>query len=131
LLRELLRYHNWATLTLIDRCQQYPQMALQEKVTGTDRSILHTLTHILGTEEGFVEALTGVSIADRIHAGEVLSLVDLRRHCEKLSSGWEAPLNSVAQLDVTLPAEEAQRSNNVSPIRLARKKVAGDWRVIL
>lgn len=106
LLREQFRYHSWATLALIGHCKQFPLAMLQEKVAGTDRPILHTLTHIVGTEEEYLEVLTGKPAADRIRAGEVLSLDDLQRHCEKLASRWEASLDHVPHLDITLPADE-------------------------
>jgi uncharacterized damage-inducible protein DinB len=108
LLREMFRYHAWATLQLIDQCMGQPSEALQAMVVGTDRSILHTLTHVIGTEQQYLEALTGEPAADPIRRGEVLSLADLRRRCASQSLRWEALLDRLAQLDVTLPADESR-----------------------
>jgi uncharacterized damage-inducible protein DinB len=64
LLCELFLYHRWATLQLIDNCMSYPSGVLQEVVVGTDHSILHTLTHVVGTEQGYLEDLTGETVTD-------------------------------------------------------------------
>ena len=108
LLRELFRYHAWATLRLIDNCIGQPSEILHEVVVGTDRSILHTLTHLVGTEQWYFEALTGEPAATAIRQGEVLSLTDLRQRYQSQSRHWEALLDQIAQLDVTLPADEAR-----------------------
>ena len=54
LMRELFRYHSWATIQLIDHCLRQSPALLDELVIGTDRSILHTLTHIVGTEQWYL-----------------------------------------------------------------------------
>jgi uncharacterized damage-inducible protein DinB len=106
LLRELFRYHTWANLQLIDNCISQPPDAMGEMVTGTDRSIIHTLTHIIGTEQGYLETLTSERVGDSIRKGEILSLTNLRQRCEKQSLSWEAALDQIDQLDMTLPAED-------------------------
>jgi uncharacterized damage-inducible protein DinB len=105
LLRELFRYHTWATLQLIDNCMSHPPDALHKVIVGTDRSILHTLTHVVGTEQGYLESLTNEKATDPIRRGEVLSLTDLRQRCQDQSHRWEAVLRRITQLDVTLPAD--------------------------
>ena len=108
LLRELFRYHAWASLQLIDNCRGQPPAALHEVVAGTDRSILHTLAHVIGNEQWYLETLTGKPAATPIRQDEILSLVDLQRRCESQSRRWEAALDQIAQLDVTLPADESR-----------------------
>ncbi len=108
LLRGLFRYHVWANLELIDNCIGQPPAAMQKVVVGTDRSILHTLTHLVGTEQEYLQVLTGKAAEAPIRRGEVLSLADLRERCERQSRRWEAVLDRIDQLDVALPAEESR-----------------------
>jgi uncharacterized damage-inducible protein DinB len=108
LLREMFRYHAWATLQLIDNCMGQPPEAMHEVVVGTDRSILHTLTHVVGTEQWYLEALTGEPAAAPIRRGEVPSLSDLRRRCESQSLRWDVLLDRIAQLNVTIPADDSR-----------------------
>lgn len=108
LLRELFRYHSWANLQLFDYCIEQPPDVMHAVVVGTDRSILHTLTHVVGTEEEYLEVLTGEPTETPIRRGEILSLVDLRGRCERQSLRWEAVLDRIAYLDVTLPAVESR-----------------------
>jgi uncharacterized damage-inducible protein DinB len=108
LLRELFRYHAWATLYLIEACMGYPATIPHEIVVGTDRSILHTLTHLVGTEQWYLETLTGEPAAAPIRRGEVLSLTDLQQRYQTQSDRWETLLEQIADLDVTLPADGAR-----------------------
>jgi uncharacterized damage-inducible protein DinB len=105
LLRELFLDHRWSTLLLIDNCMSYPPEALQEVVVSTDHSILHTLTHVVGTEQGYLVNSTGETVTDPIRRGEILSLTDLRQRCEDLSQSWEEVLGRISQLAVTLRAD--------------------------
>jgi len=108
LLRELFRYHAWAALRLIDACIGYPPAIVHEIVVATDRSILHILTHLVGTEQVYLETLTGEAAADTIRRGEVLSLTDLRPRYQVQSRRWDAALERIADLDVTIPADAAR-----------------------
>src|SRR5215213_849506 len=101
LLRELFRYHAWATLRLIDACSGYPPASLQAIVVGTDRSILHTLTHLVGTEQSYLETLTGEPAAEPIRRGEQLAPTDLQQRYQAHSQRWQAILGRLADLDVT------------------------------
>ena len=105
-LREMFRYHTWATRVLIDNCAGHPASTLDEIVAGTDRSILQTLTHVLRGGHRYLELLTGEPAADPIRQDEVLPLASLRRHLETQAERWEAVLDRFAELDVTLPADE-------------------------
>lgn len=108
LLRELFRYHAWATVELINHCLNQPPAMLDEPVIGTDRSILHTLTHIVGTEQWYLELLSGEPAAEPIQRGEALTLVDLRQRFLEHSSRWTALLERIEQLAITLPATEGR-----------------------
>jgi uncharacterized damage-inducible protein DinB len=105
LVRELFRYHAWATRHLIDTCMGYPTTVVHELVVGTDRSILHTLTHLVGTEQRYLEMLTHEPVAAAIRQGEVLSLTDLQQRYQAQAQHWQAVLEQIRDLDVTLPAD--------------------------
>jgi uncharacterized damage-inducible protein DinB len=103
-LRELFRHHAWATLTLIDFCLGLPLQLLHEVVPSTDRAILNTLGHLVGSDQRYLEALTGQPPKSPILPGEAPALADLRLRFEAQTRGWETLLDRVAELDVTLPA---------------------------
>jgi uncharacterized damage-inducible protein DinB len=106
LVRELFRYHTWATTQLIDFCLNLPPAILHAVVIGTDRSIVHTLTHVVGTEQWYLELLSGESAAQPIQRGEVLALTELRKRFQSHERRWEALFERLEQLHVLLPATE-------------------------
>jgi uncharacterized damage-inducible protein DinB len=110
LVRELVRHHAWATLQLIDYCTQLSPEILQHAVPGTDRSILQMLTHITGTEQSYLQAITSEPAAQAIRRAEVLDLGDLRQRFELLLPRWQDVLDRLDELDITLPAEESRPS---------------------
>ncbi len=102
LLREMLRFHTWATVTLIEYCLEQQRELMEELVVGTDRSILHTLTHVVGTEEWYLQLLTGEPAENPIRQGEVKELEDLKSRCERQGQLWETVLDRFGELDLTL-----------------------------
>ncbi len=104
ILHELVRYDKWATLQLIEYCQRQSPTLLQEIVIGTDRSILHTLTHLIGSEQEYLEELIGEKDLSPVRQGQILSLQEVRNRCEQLSRNWEELLGRIEQIDITLPA---------------------------
>lgn len=106
-LREMFRHHAWATLTLIDRCMGLPAEPLHEAVPGTYGSILDTLVHLVGADQRYLERLTGEPSESPLREGEAPTLADLRLRFEAQVRRWEALLDRVADLDVTLPARES------------------------
>lgn len=106
LLSELFRYHAWATSQLIDYCLSQPPALLHELVVGTDRSILHTLTHIVGTEQWYLQLLGGELAAAPIQRGEALEPADLQRRFQSHLPRWEALLDRLEQLQIELPATD-------------------------
>ncbi|HEX5691439.1 MAG TPA: DinB family protein, partial [Roseiflexaceae bacterium] len=103
---ELFRYHSWATVQLIDFCSGQPPALLDEPVIGTDRSILHTMTHIVGTEQWYLELLTGERAAKPVLRAQALDLADLRQRFLENAPRWEDLLERFEQIDITLPANE-------------------------
>jgi uncharacterized damage-inducible protein DinB len=108
LVQELVRHHAWATLQLIDYCANLSADILKRTVPATDRSILQMLTHIVGTEQSYLQSITGSAAAQAIRRGEVIDLPDLRQRFDLLSPRWQHVLDRLDELDITLPAEESR-----------------------
>jgi uncharacterized damage-inducible protein DinB len=106
LLVEFYRYNTWATLQVIDFCSQQPLEVLEKNVVATDRSILHTLTHMAGSEQDYLQQITGEKILRPIAAGEILSLPELRRFVEQLAPYGQRAFERLDQIDMTIPAED-------------------------
>ncbi|HET7075831.1 MAG TPA: DinB family protein [Chloroflexia bacterium] len=56
---ELFRFNTWATLKLLDGCSGLHDAQLDWTAPGTFGSIRDTLTHLSGSEGGYVYQLTG------------------------------------------------------------------------
>jgi uncharacterized damage-inducible protein DinB len=103
-LRELFRYHTWATLTLIDHCAGLPAEALRESAPGTYGPILATLVHLVAAEQRYLRRLPGEQPRTTLREGMEPALADLRAVCEEQAQLWEALLDRGAELNVTMPA---------------------------
>src|SRR5438105_9791874 len=102
-LRTLFRHHAWATLRLIDHCAQLPAERMQETVPGTAGPILATLVHLLAADQRYLRHLDGQAGAPRIHESEEATLEDLRAAMRAQAGRWDAVLDRVRGLDVTVP----------------------------
>lgn len=102
-LRELFQYHAWATLRLIDHCMGLSEALVQESVPGTYGPIVHTFTHLVGADQRYLELLTNEPPEAPISREEVLPLADVRARFEAQIPRWNALLDRVGELDVTLP----------------------------
>jgi len=105
LLHEFFHYNNWATQQLIDYCQQQSPIILKEIVVATDRSILHTLTHLIGSEQEYLEELMGEKITTPVRQGQLLTLEEIADRSEQLMVDWEKMLERIDQIDITIPAD--------------------------
>jgi len=103
-LRELFRYHAWATLTLIDHCAGLPAEALHESASGTYGSVLETLVHLVAAEQRYLSRLPGEQPSATMHEGMEPALSDLRTVFEEQAKLWEALLDLGVELNVTMPA---------------------------
>lgn len=99
--RELVEYHLWATVALIDYFLAQPEPLLGEIVPGTERTILNTLGHIVGTEQAYLAELTGETLEGQIQRGEVPELGDLRARFVAQRRWWNHILQHLPTLDAT------------------------------
>ena len=56
-LRELFRYHSWATLRLLDHCAQLSASELDGSVPGTYGTVHDTLWHIVAADGRYIHRL--------------------------------------------------------------------------
>jgi uncharacterized damage-inducible protein DinB len=101
-LRELFRHHAWATQALIDHCAGLPPDALQATVPGTAGTIHHTLVHLVAADGRYLSLMTGAPQAVRESAPPPLG--ELRAHFAEQVRRWDAVLDRLDELDVTIPA---------------------------
>ncbi|MBX6342438.1 MAG: DinB family protein [Thermomicrobiaceae bacterium] len=104
-LREMFRYHVWATRTLIDHCAELPVELLDQTAPAAYGTVIDTLVHLLSADQRYLEVLTGEQVEPRIREGMRPPLADLRARLDAQAERWEAVLDRVAagDLDVTLP----------------------------
>jgi uncharacterized damage-inducible protein DinB len=103
-LREMFRHHAWATLKLIDACMKLPAESLLVTAPGTYGPIHNTLVHLVGADQRYLKRLTGKLPESPLREGELPTLADLRTRFEANGPRWEALLDGVDELDVTIEA---------------------------
>ena len=59
LMNDAFGHHVWATLRLLDACDPLSPEQLSSAVPGTYGSILDTMRHLVGSDAGYLAALTG------------------------------------------------------------------------
>ena len=104
-LRELFRYHTWATLRLIDHCQGLPAEALHESAPGTAGTVLATLVHLVAAEQRYLDRLPGERRSQPIREGMEPALADLRAVVAEQAKWWDVLLDRGPALNVALPAQ--------------------------
>jgi uncharacterized damage-inducible protein DinB len=104
-LREMFRYHTWATLKLLDYCAALPPERLDESTPGTMGTVNDTFVHLISADSGYLARLSEGEFR-RIPDPASLSLADLRAQFVERSKGWESVLGRLDEFDPTLPAGE-------------------------
>ena len=90
LLDDAFAHHVWATLRLMDACSQLSDEQLQTSLPGTYGSILDTMRHLIGSDAGYLNRLSG-GRHERIEEAE-MSLGELRAVMERNGEAWPALL---------------------------------------
>jgi uncharacterized damage-inducible protein DinB len=87
-LPDFFQYNLWANLRLLTACADLADAQLDAIVQGTYGSIRGTLLHLFDSEEGYVQALTGISPTPRLEEFTTFPGFDvLRQRAER--SGQE------------------------------------------
>ncbi len=103
-IREIFKYHYWATFTIIDHLATLPPEHLNDSVPGTAGSIIDTLKHLINADN-----LYQVLVQDQPRPPrdeQTNTLQGLRDKFEAQSTKWEEILDHVDDYDPTLHNEE-------------------------
>jgi uncharacterized damage-inducible protein DinB len=113
-------HHVWATIRLIDSCQDLPPQLLRRAVPGTRRPIIETLAHIVDGDTWDLDILEGRSLVDTEEAG--LDLAALREAMQRNAGRWTSFVSRSPDADAMLtevdPADGFRRVASVG-MRLA------------
>ncbi|MGA7671908.1 MAG: DinB family protein [Nitrolancea sp.] len=104
-IRDLFRYHTWATLTLLDFCAGLPDSELDKTTPGTMGTIRETFTHMIASDSGY-QARMRADPSVRIANPESRSLAELREVFIERSKGWEAILDDLESYDPAIEAHD-------------------------
>lgn len=105
-LRTMFRHHAWATLRLIDHCDDLPSERLQESVPGTYGSVIATLIHLVAADQRYLRRMDGAEAQPLVQEGQPATLAELRDAMQTQAIRWEALVDRAPELDVTLPRRE-------------------------
>ena len=110
LLQEAFAHHEWATIRLVDSCEDLSPQQLRHEVPGTRGPIIETLAHIIDGRD-----LAGVEDAS-------LDLGAIRRMMQRNSARWSSFLAGSPDPDATVtevdPSDGFRRDASVG-MRLA------------
>src|SRR5437763_1229876 len=98
-LRDIFRYHAWATLRLIDFCAGLPPEQLGGSVPGTRGPILDTLRHIVRADYGYKMRFK-VHSKPELEDEDVPSLERMRTIFARESEIWLTLLGRLRELDL-------------------------------
>jgi hypothetical protein len=91
LLDDAFAHHLWATLQLIDTCLALSPAQLDAAVPATDRSILATMRHVIGSDSFDLFVASGER-GSFIRADR-MGLAELRAAMEDIGTGWSRLLD--------------------------------------
>jgi uncharacterized damage-inducible protein DinB len=110
-LLELFRHKTWATLRLIEYCQELADEHLDATIPGTFGTIRETLRHLVESEEGYFSILTrerfltkeaaAAFVRSDILPDGPVTLEELAERIRRLGPRWE-----ILAQDAELPARE-------------------------
>jgi uncharacterized damage-inducible protein DinB len=120
ILADAFDHHVWATLRVIDACQELSDEQLATTVPGTYGSILDTLRHLVSADGGYLNLLSG----GRVEAidEDSGSLADLRSAIEANGRVWADVLAAASDPDVSVTRQREDGSTSTAPlgVRLAQ-----------
>jgi uncharacterized damage-inducible protein DinB len=88
LLQDAFAHHAWATIRLIDLCENLPPHDLRHAVPGTRGPIIETLAHIVDDDTWSLDVLEARSLVDAEEAG--LDLGSLRGAMQRNAARWSS-----------------------------------------
>lgn len=92
LLDDAFAHHVWATLRLIDACLALSPEQLEASVPATDRSILATMRHLVGSDS--FEVFVAHGERGSFIRPDRMGLVELRSAMAQIGTGWSRLLDA-------------------------------------
>jgi uncharacterized damage-inducible protein DinB len=115
LLQDAFAHHAWATIRLIDVCQELPPQHLQHAVPGTRGPIIETLAHIVDGDTWDLDVLEARSLADAEEAG--LELGALRAATQRNAARWSSFMSRSPDPDAMVTeVDPADGFRRVAPV---------------
>ncbi len=102
-LRELFDHHLWATRRLMEHLRDLPAGALEATADGVYGSVASTLAHLVAADGRYQARLEGRNLPPPAVPEPPRPLDDLLAEWSEHAAGWEALLDRLEALDVTLP----------------------------
>lgn len=105
---DMIRYHAWATQTILKRIQELPASVLHQEVNSSFPTIAHALSHIHAVDRMWHLVLTGTSMPEAFQATMALNTANLDSVEEyadlfaKLAEDYTIWLNSCDDVEQTL-----------------------------
>jgi len=120
LIRDAFAHHVWATLRLIDACQDLGPEQLETAPPGTYGSIIDTLRHLVVADASYLEVVSGE--VSSLPGPDGMSLAELRDEVERHGQAWDRLLERELDPDVLLVRHRPDGSETHAPlgIRLAQ-----------
>jgi len=93
-LRAMFAHHVWASTRLIDALEQLDPVQLDARIDGTYGSTIQTLTHLVDSDERYLQRLVTPTLAS-IRDGGTRPLADLRTEILEHGDRWAGMLDAV------------------------------------
>jgi uncharacterized damage-inducible protein DinB len=116
---ELYRHNTWATLRLIEYCQDLNDEHMNAAIPGTYGTIRDTLRHLVDAEEGYFADVTGERFSEPLPDGPV-PLEELAERIRRLGPGWEVlAQDAAAQSEEIITEDGSHRMPRAVPMAQA------------
>jgi uncharacterized damage-inducible protein DinB len=98
-LRAMFAHHVWATTRLIDALEKLDPVHLDARIDGTYGSTTQTLTHLVDTDERYLQRLVTPTLAS-IADGDMRPLAGLRAEIQEHGDRWGRMLDALDRGDL-------------------------------
>lgn len=114
----LFQHKTWATAMLIEACRELSEEQLSATTPGTFGSIHSTLQHLVSSDEGYFNTLTGIRHSEKL-GDDLVSLKELAERVRRLGPHWEALARDAAAHGEEVTTRDGWRTPRVIPLNQA------------
>jgi uncharacterized damage-inducible protein DinB len=110
-------HHVWATIRLIDFCEDLPPQHLRHAAPGTRGPIIDTLAHIVDSDTWDLDVLEAISLADAEDTG--VDLGALRAAMQRNAARWSSFMSRSPDPDAMVTeVDPADGFRRVAPVSM-------------